>query len=335
MIVNIVLDIVIVLAALVLGLLCRRLLVRRLAKTVLDKWLIYTLGAVAIALPLILGTIAALAIWSTNVLSTVLDFFGLNKHNIPTLTGNVFQTLLLIGLGIGVARTLRSITIRGLGMNRVDINLRTLIARIFYFLTLVVAGFWILSIWQVPIGIPAAIVGALTVALTVSLQDIIKDLVAGFYILMERPFFIGDQINITVGMITYIGKVQDINLRATKLRLVSGEEANIPNATVFGSSVINNTYYGERRAVLTATLAQTDFSQEETRARILSTLQEVENVLAKPEPEVMISSFTEEKITLLIRFWIASGQVVDISKELYAIHALLPSAEITVREPLG
>ncbi|MBV9231757.1 MAG: mechanosensitive ion channel, partial [Chloroflexi bacterium] len=254
----------------------------------------------------------------------------------PAVIWNVTQTLLLIALGIGIARTIRAVTVRGLSESRVDINLRTLIGRIFYFITLTFALFWILSIWQIPLTAPVTAISVLTVAFTVAIQDVLKDLVAGFYILIERPFYIGDQISVTsTSAITYTGKVEDVQLRATKLRLLSGEEVTIPNALVFGSAVINNTYYGERRATISVTLPHEEFSKEQTSEQILQTLKEAEGVMAKPEPTVMFSGYAEEKITLTVRFWFASGQLSTISDVMYTLHVLLPNGELAVREPVS
>ena len=244
------------------------------------------------------------------------------------------QSLLLAALGMGVARTIRAITIRGFGDSRVDINMRTLIARVLYFLILAITGFWILSVWQIPIGIPITVLGAFTVTLTVAFQDLLKNLVAGVYILVERPFYIGDQINITSGMITYVGKVEDIQLRATKLRQVSGEEVSIPNSFIFGNPVIDNTHYGERRAILIVTLTQADFSQEATIHSVLEALKTHDSITSKPDPSVMAAGFAEDNIILQVRFWVTTGQIIDISDILYELHELLPQAEIAVKEPM-
>src|SRR5947209_1131090 len=219
---------IILLTALGLGLLLRRLLIRRLKQTVLDKWLVQTLGVAIVFPPLILAGVAAPLIWDPSLLLAYWESISsqLLRGDITGLIKNLIATLLLIGLGIGIARTVKTLTIRGLGENRIDINIRTLIGRIFYFIILTFVIFWILSLWQISIGIPVAGIGILTVAVTVAIQDILKDLVAGFYILLERPFHIGDQIS-TSGTPLYTGKVEDVQLRATKLLLVSGEEVII------------------------------------------------------------------------------------------------------------
>lgn len=335
---SIVLTIVTLGVALGVGLVLRRILVRRLAKTVLDNWIIQTLGVLVALLPFVIAAFGIPLEWQPALIFDYWEIlklqFGLATVPFKSLVVNLLGTILLIVLGIGVARTVQRMTIHGLGENRIDINIRTLVGRIFYFIVLTFIVFWILSLWSVSLTFPVAAIGVLTVALTVSVQDIIKDLVAGFYILVERPFHIGDQIS-TVNTITYVGEVQDIQLRATKLRLVSGEEVTIPNSLVFGSIVANNTFFGERRATLTATLPQEEFVKDETPDKILSAIKELKNVTAKPEPTLFISNYTPSTVTLTIRFWIVLKELSAVSDVMYTLHKTLPNAELAVKESAG
>ena len=327
---------IILLTALGLGLLFRRLLVRRLKQTVLDNWIVQTLGVAIVFPPLILAGAAAPLIWDPNLLFAYWDSIRsqLKIGDITSLTVNLIETLLLIGLGVGIARTIKTLTIRGLGENRIDINIRTVIGRIFYFVILTFTIFWILSLWQISIGIPVAGIGILTVAVTVAIQDILKDLVAGFYILLERPFHIGDQIS-TSGIPSYTGKVEDVQLRATKLLLVSGEEVIIPNSLIFSNIVVNNSGYDERRATITVTMPEEQFVTGETVEKILKAMREVESVKVKPEPTVALTGYTEKNALLTARFWIANGQLSTVSDVVYALHAALPYADVSIRESGG
>ncbi|GAC1617552.1 MAG: mechanosensitive ion channel family protein [Ktedonobacteraceae bacterium] len=335
---SIVLTIVTLGAALGIGLIFRRLLIRRLAKTVLDNWIIQTLGVIVTLIPLIIASFGIPLIWQPLLIFYYWEVLkqqsGFGNVSFTTLGINLIKTILLLVLGIGTARTVQRLTIRGLGENRIDINIRTLIGRVFYFIILTFAIFWILSIWEVSIAVPVTVISVLTVAVTLSIQDILKDLVAGFYILVERPFHIGDQIS-TVNTITYVGIVQDIQLRATKLRLVSGEEVTIPNSLMFGSIVVNNTFYGERRATLTATLPQEEYVKDETADKILSAIKELKHVTAKPEPTLFLSNYTASTVTLTIRFWINLGELSTVSDVMYTLHKTLPNAELDVKESAG
>ena len=339
---SIVLTIVTLGVALGIGLILRRLLVRRLKKTVLDNWLTQTFGVIVTLIPLIIAGIGIPLIWNPLLIVyywlRLKQDFGFANVSVGetgvNIGGKLIWTTLLISLGIGVARTLQKLTVRSLGENRIDVNIRTLIGRIFYFIVLIFTFFWILTIWSVSLTFPVAAIGVITVAIGVSLQDILKDLVAGIYILVERPFHIGDQIS-TFNMIEYVGTVQDIQLRATKLRLVSGEEVTIPNSLVFGTIVVNNSFYGERRATLTATLPAEEYVKDETSERILSAIKELKNVTEKREPSLFLSNYTATTVTMTIRFWINLGELSTVSDVMYTLHKLLPNAELVVKESAG
>src|SRR5579883_303004 len=301
MTIRIVLAVVTVLVGLAVGLWLRRWLLRRLKNTVLDEWLSGTLGLILV-LPPLLAAIAG----AFNIFTNRWDWFqafwqditaGAKPVDIRTIVFKLIGSVLIVVFAVGIARTLSKLTRRGIGEHRLDLNLRILINRIFYILVMLVAAFWVLSIWQVAIELPVAVLGTLTVAITFSIQDILKDLVAGIYILLEHPFFIGDQISTD----QYTGKVVAVELRATRLRLVSGEDVTIPNALVFGGVVINNSRYTERRATVVATLPLEDFSRDETPERIIKVIQEQEEVLPKPEPTVAVSGITGENVELTIR----------------------------------
>lgn len=324
------------LAALVLGLLFRRLLVRRLKQTVLDNWIIQTLGIV-IAIPIILiAAFVSPLIWNPTVILiywfVIIDQLSPGKiSNYTPFALNVVYTLLLLSLGVGIARTVRTLTTRNFGGSRVDTNTRALVARIFYYTILALTVIWGFSVWQVPIGIPVTAVGLVTVAFTVAIQDVLRDLVAGFYILIERPFRIGDQISTA----TYTGKVEDVQLRATKLRLVSGEELTIPNTLVFNSTVINNTFYAERRATMSIALPEETFIKGETLSQVMQVLKGVEHVLVKPEAVAFLSGYAEKKALITARFWIATGEASIVSNAVYALREAFPVADITVKESAG
>jgi small conductance mechanosensitive channel len=73
----------------------------------------------------------------------------------------------------------------------------------------------------------------LVVALSFSFQNLVKDLITGFLILWEDQFAIGDTITIqnTNGYLV-TGLVENMNLRITQLRDLSGRLIVIPNSTI-------------------------------------------------------------------------------------------------------
>jgi len=78
---------------------------------------------------------------------------------------------------------------------------------------------------------PAAVVG---VALGFGAQQVVADLLAGFFLFSERQFGIGDLIRLSPpGELSGVtGTVEQLTLRVTKLRTVSGEFVVVPNSAL-------------------------------------------------------------------------------------------------------
>ena len=95
---------------------------------------------------------------------------------------------------------------------------------------------WLLALRQVGVPLttliaPAAAVG---VALGVGAQQVVGDLLAGFFLFSERQFGIGDMITLSVpgDADGVTGTVEELTLRATKLRTTSGELVVLPNGAL-------------------------------------------------------------------------------------------------------
>ncbi len=88
-------------------------------------------------------------------------------------------------------------------------------------------------------------VGGIAIALAV--QTVLGDLLASLSIALDKPFRIGD----TLGIDDYTGTVEDIGIKSTRLRSVSGEQLIISNADILKSRVRNLGRMPEQRALLT------------------------------------------------------------------------------------
>jgi small-conductance mechanosensitive channel len=86
-------------------------------------------------------------------------------------------------------------------------------------------------------------IGGIAVALAV--QNILGDLFASLSITLDRPFVVGDFL--IVG--DFLGSVEHIGIKSTRLRSLSGEQIIMPNADLLGSRVRNYGRMQERRVV--------------------------------------------------------------------------------------
>ena len=345
---QIIIIVVSLLVALSVGLLLRYLLVRRLKKTVLDNWLIQIFGFLIIIPPIIAGIIVAaffIGIKATQML-VYLQLVLPNVFNIQNFGQLLWQfalSVLILLLAIGVGRTLLKIVTARTAKEHIGINISILLGRILYTAVLCIAVLLILTIWNIQFGIPAAVISVVTVGFTFVLQDLLKNIVAGIYILVEGPFHIGDVISTDV----YSGRVEDVQLRATKLRIASGEQIIVPNSMLFTGIVVNKTIYDEKRSTIIITLPLDKYDKDQTVGCILKTIKGVTGVMIKPEPTLSLSSvagafgsstgtvsgYTGEIISLTLRFWIPEGGDALVSEAMLALREALPYADLSIREP--
>ena len=124
-------------------------------------------------------------------------------------------------------------------------------------------------------------VGGIAVALAV--QNILGDLFAAFSIVVDKPFVVGETIHVD----TFIGTVENIGLKSTRLRSLSGEQVIISNADLLKSRIRNYKRMRERRASFV--LGLTYDTPAETMARVPVMLREI--VEAQPDTRFDRSHF--------------------------------------------
>ena len=83
------------------------------------------------------------------------------------------------------------------------------------------------------------------VAVALALQNVLGDLFASLSIALDKPFVIGDSLTIDA----YVGKVEHIGIKSTRLRSESGEQIILSNADILKSRVRNYGRAQEQRAL--------------------------------------------------------------------------------------
>ncbi len=133
-----------------------------------------------------------------------------------------------------IAVTARSGVRRAMLRARAPANALLLAERVTQ-LTIIALGIVIaLAILGVQLTALTALVGLAAIAFSLSVQDITRSLLAGLYLLVERPFQVGDLVEIG----DKSGVVQDVGIRATTLLAENGDRIIIPNLTMFTGTII-------------------------------------------------------------------------------------------------
>jgi small-conductance mechanosensitive channel len=85
------------------------------------------------------------------------------------------------------------------------------------------------------------------VAVALALQNVLGDLFASLSIALDKPFVVGDSLNID----TYTGSVEHIGIKTTRLRSETGEQIILSNADILKSRVRNYGRMTEQRVLTT------------------------------------------------------------------------------------
>ena len=101
---------------------------------------------------------------------------------------------------------------------------------------LIISYLIIAVIIKLPFETLIAVSASLAIAIGLAAQDLVKNVIGGIMIIFDRPFQVGDKIQVG----NYYGEVITIGLRST--RIVTGDDStvSIPNSDIMNQSVSNS-----------------------------------------------------------------------------------------------
>jgi small-conductance mechanosensitive channel len=207
--------------------------------------------------------------------------------------------LLAIIATILVGRGMRRTAMRALTRRKAHPNVVALLGNVSKMGTFVVGGLVVIAIYtQGSFGWILTSFSLVGLVIGLSLQDILKNFFAGVYILVERPFRIGD----TVQIDAHTGVVQEIGFRATLLRTDDGREVVVPNANLMTNAVVNLTRYPARSAKLKVSLPA-EQAQPDLPERLRDLLAGAAGIADEPAPVVLLRGVVGGRAHYEITVW--------------------------------
>jgi small-conductance mechanosensitive channel len=165
-------------------------------------------------------------------------------------------------------------------------------------------------------------VSAGTVAISLSIQDVLKNFVAGVYLLLERPFRVGDKIAVR----TVVGEVQGIDIRTTLVRSDTGELVMIPNSIMFSEILQNRSHFAVRR--IEFTISQTTDTVHDIERNVAEALHDIPGVRL-PIPAPRITGSKPEGRTMILNL-IVDQQPKQESEIIERVLSVLAGANVEV-----
>ncbi len=162
----------------------------------------------------------------------------------------------------------------------------------------------LLSYFGIDITAFAAALGIGGLAISLAAQDTLADAIAGFLILLDQPFRVGDRIEIS-GLGTW-GDVVEIGTRSTRIRTRDNRLVIIPNSAIAKDQIVNYTYPDPRYRVQIEVGIDYDSDLKLARETAINAVRHVEGVLPDKPVDALFVDFGDSTIIFRIRWWIDS-----------------------------
>jgi len=168
--------------------------------------------------------------------------------------------------------------------------------------------FVVIQVWNVDATGWLASAGILGVAIGFASKDTLSNLFAGVFILADRPYRVGDYVQLDTGE---RGEVSFIGLRSTRIITRDDIEVTIPNSVIGGGKIVNETG-GPTRAmrvrVPVGVAYGSDLAQVEKLLLDVANGGEMPHVSNTPAARVRFRGFGSSSLDFELLCWITSPQ---------------------------
>lgn len=191
-----------------------------------------------------------LYIWGVNLQSYLINLWDQVGSGIIEKLGAIVSTILIFVVSGFIIKLFKAFVVRSQKYMRTanekrKYTITKITSSIVNYVVYVIALLLILSVWGVNVLPALAGLGILGLVVGLGAQDLIKDIIAGFFIVFEKHFDVGDMVRVG----DFKGEVIDIGLKTTRIKNWTSDVKIFNN-----SSVENVTNYS-----VTESLANVEF----------------------------------------------------------------------------
>jgi small conductance mechanosensitive channel len=219
---------------------------------------------------------------------------------LPEILAALVVLLLFLVLGAVVRRVVRSVMDRTTDHGPV----KSLVSTAAYVAVLAVGLFLALGVMNLDKTVTSLLagVGVVGLALGFAFQDIAENFIAGVLISVRRPFTDGDLIESN----DFMGTVEEVDLRATLLRMPQGHLVRVPNGDVYGNPLTNYSQAKARRVDLSCGVSYGD-DLEKARRVAMEAMEGVEGRDPDREVDFWYEEFGGSSINFKVVFWLVDS----------------------------
>lgn len=239
-----------------------------------------------------------------SIMESIQDYFT------PERVSLVVRVALILCLGIPLVRLLRKL-VRRLVKDRLSFQSEQLVVRAVYYISILIIVISVLNEFGFKLSALLGAAGVFGIAIGFASQTSVSNIISGIFLISEKPFLIGDTVQIGQSS----GTIVSIDLLSIKLKTDDGKFVRVPNETMIKNEVVNATKYSSRRVNINVGV-----SYNSELPKVLRLLQEIAEshplALKDPEPLIQIDSFGESSVNIKFGVWTKQENVIILRNAL-------------------
>jgi MscS family membrane protein len=202
-----------------------------------------------------------------------------------------------------------------------------------YIILTIGVGIIILSQLEIEVSGLVATLGIGSLAIALAAQATLGDMISGFMIVIDRPFRVGDRVEIQE--IKTWGDVVEVGLRSTRILTRDNRLVSVPNSVIGKGLVVNYSVPNSYFRVETHVSIAYGSDLEKARQTMIEAIKDEPWVMSDRPVEVLFLEFGEYALVFRVRCWIEhfveTRRIID--KMNSALYVALARDEITIPFP--
>lgn len=222
------------------------------------------------------------------------------------------QAVIIAIIGYFVCRWIRRVIHNVLARSAVEDSAVTFVTEIIYFLCLLIVALMALGTMGVSTTSLSAALGGIGLGIGLALKDKIGNVASGIFILIFKPFRVGDYINAAGNS----GTVTNIRIMYTELATAGNQVVVIPNLTMTGSIVTNYSMRDVRNVEMNIGVGY-DTDLPACLALLRELFRTSPYVVDKDKILIYVKNFGDSSINLYISVGVERTQYFKAMSDLY------------------
>lgn len=177
--------------------------------------------------------------------------------------------------------------------------IRRVLSMVLYF----IAASIILKNFGLDITALVTTAGVASLAVALAAQETLSNMLGGFVILVDRPFRVGDVIELADGK---VGEVLEIGLRSTRIKQFDGNALVVPNKDMANSRITNYALPNPSAAIRVTVGVHYSTDIDRAKQILLEQISAHPEVLKDPAPGVWFTKMNESTLDLFFSCWVPS-----------------------------